>query len=329
MNLAGKKILFIGIGFYDYEKLIVEKLEQSGASVSYMSSVSNMRPVNFLYRLGIQRLAMRFKDMRREKNISRTESDVDLVFVIKGQELSRENFDEIRRRNPNAQWILYLWDSLIRHTNIDLLFENFPIIYSFDRKDCQKYSRLKFRPLFFREHVDKSRNREYSLSFIGWAHSNRLEMIRTLKNQLKAAGKTYYLKLYYGPFDYLVQRFIKHTITREDGDVVIKRPIPYDKFKDVLSKSELVLDISHPLQSGLTMRTIETIAAGCRLLTTNDDIVNYPQVLPSYYYLLDRKNPNLPQEIVNDDERKHEDVQISEYFYIDNFLDEILESFGS
>ena len=41
-------------------------------------------------------------------------------------------------------------------------------------------------------------------------------------------------------------------------------------------RSNIVLDISHPGQSGLTMRTFETIGAGKKLITTNADIKNYP-----------------------------------------------------
>lgn len=323
INLESKKLLFIGIGFYDYEKLIKDKLEQSGAKVSYFSSVSNMRMTNFLYRMGFKTLAMSSKNRRREKLISKTVENNDIIFVIKGQELNRNNFETLKKRNPNAQWILYMWDSLVRHTNTELLYEYFPSIYSFDRIDCVRDPRLKFRPLFFREYIEKTTNREYYMSFIGWAHSDRLNILRKLKNELKNADKNYFLKLYYGPFDYLVHKYIKKTLTDEDRDIVITKPLPYSVFKDILSKSIYVIDISHPSQSGLTMRTIETLAAGCKLLTTNKDINNYPQIAKHNFSMLDRENPHIPPITC---EQSGDIVSLLDYFYVDNFLQEIFES---
>ena len=52
-GINGKKILFIGIGFYDYDKLIAEKLRQNGASVCYISSVRKNRLANLFQRFGL------------------------------------------------------------------------------------------------------------------------------------------------------------------------------------------------------------------------------------------------------------------------------------
>ncbi len=44
------------------------------------------------------------------------------------------------------------------------------------------------------------------------------------------------------------------------------------EWQDILSRTKIVIDLSHPLQTGLTMRTFEALASGCHLLTTNTNI---------------------------------------------------------
>ena len=39
---GNKKILFFGIGFYDYDEHIKQKLEELGAQVTYMSQYPNL-----------------------------------------------------------------------------------------------------------------------------------------------------------------------------------------------------------------------------------------------------------------------------------------------
>ena len=43
----------------------------------------------------------------------------------------------------------------------------------------------------------------------------------------------------------------------------------------LISKSKAILDINHPSQVGLTMRTFETLGANKKLITTNENIKIY------------------------------------------------------
>jgi spore maturation protein CgeB len=55
-----------------------------------------------------------------------------------------------------------------------------------------------------------------------------------------------------------------------------------------------VLDIEHPNQSGLTMRTFEVIASGKKLITTNKKIVEHDFFDPARICVIDRNNPDVP-----------------------------------
>lgn len=54
----------------------------------------------------------------------------------------------------------------------------------------------------------------------------------------------------------------------------------------------------HPLQTGLTMRTIESIGAQKKLITTNRDIVNYDFYRPENILIVDRERPAVDAEFL-------------------------------
>ena len=61
---------------------------------------------------------------------------------------------------------------------------------------------------------------------------------------------------------------------------------------DYIGNSRVVLDLPHPMQTGLTMRTIEAIGSKKKLITTNVDIVNYDFYNPKNILLIERENIN-------------------------------------
>ena len=66
-----------------------------------------------------------------------------------------------------------------------------------------------------------------------------------------------------------------------------------DKIIEIFDNSKVVLDINHPLQFGLTMRTIECIGAEKKLITTNKNIKDYDFYNPNNILIIDRENINI------------------------------------
>ena len=65
--------------------------------------------------------------------------------------------------------------------------------------------------------------------------------------------------------------------------------------------ANVVLDINHPNQTGLTMRTFECIGAKRKMITTNSQIKNYSFYNPNNIYILDRNNITLDENFFNSD----------------------------
>ena len=63
-----------------------------------------------------------------------------------------------------------------------------------------------------------------------------------------------------------------------------------EEIADVIDKSKIVLDIQHPKQIGLTMRTIEMLGMNKKLITTNSTIKNYDFYNPNNICVIDRND---------------------------------------
>lgn len=275
IDFKSKHILFIGIGFYDYELIIKDYLEKKGAIVYYFSSVFHSWQKKVCIRIGQEKLASKWSSNHVLDQIRKAPDNIDFILIIKAEDFRKEHVEAINEKYPYVPKTLYLWDSLVRLPNKDLLLDYFSNILTFDRRDAERYN-LKFRPLFSRK-IRKPNLSEvkYDLSFVGFMHSMRYDVLRYLRQHLDKENICYMFVLTTGRFNKWYNIKVTHKVRKEDADMLLTEPLPYDDYLNILSHSNVILDISHPKQSGLTMRTIEALCFGKKLLTTNEDIVNY------------------------------------------------------
>lgn len=172
----------------------------------------------------------------------------------------------IKAFNPNIKIIVYLWNPILR--NLTLLknlnkINSYISIYSFDKKDCEKYGFI-FSPMIYNFDVKMSNlNVEYDVVFVGYT-KNRSFLLKEIYLKLTSMKK----KLYFYVLD----------------NVNIKEKMPfelhnsyldYNIYKEVMKKSRALLDIVQENQIGLTIRSMEAMCYQKKLITNNRDIVNY------------------------------------------------------
>ena len=172
-----------------------------------------------------------------------------------------------------------------------MLLNNFPTIYSFDTEDCKNFG-FKLRPLFYTEKKDVLSNKDIDVSFIGTEHSDRLDKLRKLKKICIDNRISFYLRLKTTMLPLLKARINASGYNSADLDILTRRPLTYEEVMNITKRSKCVVDFSHPKQCGLTMRTIETFAMGCRLITSNKYIKEYLDLHPSWYLVID-ENTNV------------------------------------
>ncbi len=271
-----KNILFIAPKFFNYEKVIKEELQRYGAYVDYFDE----RPSNDFFTKFFIRLKLYFVVNRKIEKHYQTLYDFiskkqyDYIFVISPEVLSYEKINTIKKIQPKATLLLYMWDSFENKNSLRII-TLFDQVFSFDEKDVEKYQ-LKFLPLFYSsEYVPTTRDEiKYDLMFIATAHSDRYKLAKKISDLLQGLKIYYY---YYLPSK--IMYFFRKYFIPKYGYMGIKDfsfvSLSHEKIVKFFHESKVVLDINHPKQRGLTMRTFECLGAKKKLITTNKTIKNY------------------------------------------------------
>ena len=82
---------------------------------------------------------------------------------------------------------------------------------------------------------------------------------------------------------------------------------------DIIKKSKCIIDIQHPNQTGLTMRTIEMLGAKKKLLTTNKEIEKYDFYNKNNIFVFDRNNPKIDVEFFIKDYESIDHITYEKY----------------
>jgi hypothetical protein len=118
-------------------------------------------------------------------------------------------------------------------------------------------------------------------------HHDRLRQIAAIRSQAETLGLSVFFYFFTGLWTGIGLHF------SGKGRDVRFRPLPFSKYVEKLSASKVVVDLPHPLQTGLTMRAIETIGAGKKLMTTALDVSAYEFHRPENVSVLDSEHPRI------------------------------------
>lgn len=297
-HLIGKKVLFLCVQTFDLEKGIVQQLEKHGAQVTYFDE----RPKNNNLTKGLIRLKRDFLEKQIQKYynsiLKKIQNDnFDYLLINRGEVVPSSFLESFIELHPECTRIFYTWDSFDNHSHGLEILKYFHKRFTFDKKDAGNYG-LGFRPLYF---TDKYRNMcieesetDIDLLFLGTAHSDRYLISNNIAEWCAENNLTsfnyYYMQ---GKLVYFYKKFFDKTFCKFDFKKLSFKGLSLDQVIDFYKRSNVILDISHPGQSGLTMRTFEAIGAGKKLITTNSNIKEYPFYNPNNIFLIDRENIQL------------------------------------
>lgn len=300
MELKGKSVLFIGVGFYDYDLDIVRKIRSYGATVDYFKDYPELD----LYHKIIKRLRKNYENERVElyykRLISKLSEHYDFIFIIKGDKLPIWFLSDLKNKYVASDFILYQWDSVVNVDNFERIKPFFDRVITFDRLDAEQYG-FEFRPLFYRDiyFSDSSPSNKFDMYFSGSLHSDRYLILLKLLEMYKENKIKHHL--YTGFFSFYINQF-KSFFSSEKKlfkSLVSFKTISSLQNKKFMSMSQSVLDLHHPLQSGLTIRTIEALAMNNKIITTNPDVVNYSFYSQESVLIVDRDNLFIRNDFLN------------------------------
>ena len=281
--------------YFKYDSVIKDYLEAKG----FVVDLVNDRPYDSnifkaIIRLNRSIINLFLFNFYKREVLKKCTREYELIFVIQGEGLVPKFLLWLRAKYHATPMVYYLWDSIKNKPKLQENFSYFDRVVTFDYKDAKSFD-LDFAPLFFSPEIHDAKNAKnlYDLSFIGTVHDDRALIIQTIKNNSS------HLKLFiyfYTPSQWVfyIRRFLNKDYFKLDLNELHFKQLPYDEVQKIRHDSNIILDIHHRNQSGLTIRTIETIALGKKIATTNSDIKHYDFYDPHNIFILNRKNLKIP-----------------------------------
>jgi hypothetical protein len=292
-ELNGKRILMFSPSFFGYENEIKKELENKGADVFlYDERPSNDFFTKLCIRLNFQ-LLIRKNIYEYHNNVLEQTKNIkfDYLFLVSPEAINVDLINKIKSIQKNIKTYVYMWDSLKNKKNGFALLDIADKFFTFDPGDITINKKVQFLPLFYiDDYKDISQNSVdvlYDLSFVGTVHSDRYQIIKLLEKDFKVF---YY---FYSPSKLLfkLQKLLKGSFMNIETNDIHFDPFKKNELLKLLNESKAIIDIEHPEQKGLTMRTIEMLGAKKKFITTNSNIREYDFFNDENILIIDRENP--------------------------------------
>jgi hypothetical protein len=296
-SLSGRRVLLLHPAFFGIDVALAAALRSLGAEVeSWSTRPSSSVMAKAMLRL-VPGLAERVIARTLWRRIARIDAgSFDTVVVVKSEGVSVAILDLLRRRLPNAAFHAYLFDSVRNYPRVLAKLHCFDRVLSFDPADCAERPGWIYRPLFAADCYWRVESRGAgSVYSLGSFHPERARVLSRFVQRSMAAGID-------GAHDLLFRGWIdslRSTRVRMGSHVrIMHAPISADEAARRFGEHAAILDIHHPAQSGLTLRTFEALASGRNLITTNPAVRDHEFFDPMRIQIIDRHAPAVDPEFL-------------------------------
>ena len=288
------KLLLIMPRFFNYPEMICDELNRMGYEVDFFddrpSTNAWIKAAIRINKNVIKGYIKRYFDAVME---TVGKKQYSIVFVISGQSLSfsEEMIAKIRESQPQARFLLYQWDSQTNFPFIKQVQKYFDKVYSFDKLDVDNNKNLRFLPLFYSrnyEEIGKEKREEYKYDFcfVGTAHPKKYRFIRQMSEQLKAVYPKQFIYFF---FPSKIVFFYRKIHDKELWNAHLNEfhyvPLTSLEIEAIYKDSRCILDSPQAGQIGLTIRVLEALGSKKKLITTNEDVINYDFYCPENIYV--------------------------------------------
>ncbi len=291
IDLSGKRILYLGHTYFDYYKdIIFELTNYYGAEVDFY----NIKPRSLIYRSikFIKKTKKFYLSIFFNKIIKKTEGKkYDYVLMIGSEDFHNTLIYNLKKK-LNCIFLMYQWDSK-KKNKYDEYIDCFDKVYSFDSVDCENDKRLIYLPLFYRKIFDlpENHNADIDLLHIGSGDLERLNICKIIKEQAILNNRNFFYHLYM-PF----LMFLRLKLYDKNYRKLSFYDFKFKKIKDIdtaalVYRSKAILDIERMGQSGLTIRTLESLGASKKIITTNKNIAKENFFNDQFIDIIDKKKP--------------------------------------
>lgn len=327
-NLSGKQghVLLVSPLTFSYHESISEALMSLGYAVTWWNDrASSSTWYKIALRLFPSLTAYLSEGVFLKRLCELDPESISHVLVIKGEGVSKRVAYELRKKLNSASMGFYLWDGIDNVRQAFNIIPAFDSISTFDPVDADKYS-WKYRPLFWRN-ISVCSNMDavsqYDWSFIGTIHSDRHRIINTLRIRHQNNMRSFVYCYFQSPLILFIRKIFDKTLWWAPVGSLTTKPMPASEVARVVANSKAVLDVEHPKQRGFTMRTIETLISGKKLITTNRAILTSDLFHPSRVCVVDRNKPEIKDDFMGFDFLLI-DEKLKNYYSCSGWVSELL-----
>jgi len=294
--------LLVCASFFGYAREIRLQLERRGRKVALFED----RPATDSLTKATIRLAPSLLRAKADAYFARIveklrDQPIRDILVIKGEALSPTAIRHLRAAFPGAHSTLYFWDSY-RNMPADSrekvgLFDR---VLTFDPRDSAADSRLTYRPLFYLDEYTKLESvaQDIDVLFFGTMHGDRYSVIKRLEQVLPAGTQFTQILYFQARWLYTARKVFDPAFWLADRRKFIFKPLDKAGILALIARSRIVVDVERPIQTGFTMRSVEMLGAGKKLVTTNPEIANADFYNPDNIAIVDRRAPKVSNEFL-------------------------------
>lgn len=324
IDIKGRNILLLVPRHFDYGDQIAGVLEQNfGANVTKIyENIDQVSPV----------FNIRYKYLKQDVEKSATSyylkqvdfsKKYDIILMIRASFVSNELLDILKEKNPDAEFVLYQWDSTMNNPNAVKIYQKFDRVFTFDFPDSEKYG-WTYRPLFYNTAYVEKKERKYDIAYACTIHSNRLKIYKELKGMAEKYNLNCFNYLYATKLSAIRHSyFVKDEEFRSVKDEVKTKSLSSEEVNRIYNETKIVLDYTHPTQNGLTMRTAESVGHRCKLITNNKYARETDFYNESNVFIYEKSLDEVPEEFLRSPYVELSD-DVYRHYSIDGFIETLL-----
>lgn len=285
-----KKILTIApyaFGYTDHIHNSLKSYDTVISSLLYLDKPSfqyrniTHKAQNFISKLFGKNLKKTFVFDRIKDQVSKLEIQ-DIIFIIRPDILDDHTLNYLKTRTK--LFIAYYYDSTRRFPRKLSIVHFFDVIYSYDKIDVDRYN-FKFLTNYIYE---ESHERDYNQLFFNIStYDYRFQYLELLAKYLKNNQWSYKILVY------RASKFVSN------GVEIITKQKSISEVSELMKRSKIVVEIQRTEQMGLSFRVFEALGHHKKLITTNNDIVNYDFYNPQNILVIDPENIEIPKKFVS------------------------------
>ena len=174
---------------------------------------------------------------------------------------------DLRKRAPNLK-LIYVFTNIVKITGankwgiLGQLKNYFDAVFAFDKQDAVEYG-FHYNRLIYAKPSENEDNQDIDLFYVGKA-KDRLGTLLEVFKQAKEEGLRCDFTIVDVPEDQQLYSDCINYNSKLSYDEVIKR----------IRRSRCLVDVIQGGSTGLTIKTVEAVMYGRKLLTTNQNVVN-------------------------------------------------------